>query len=74
MAVLLYFQSSRGYVPLILWLALAVALYLTVVEVVPLDRPRRVKAWWITFVLMTHVFGYLILRVYLFVSRRVGPA
>lgn len=74
MGLLLYFQSSRGGVPPLLWLALLVLLYLTVVELRPLDIPRRIKFWWFTVVLLTHVFGYIGLRAWVFFRRRIGPA
>jgi hypothetical protein len=74
MAVLMYVQYMRGDVPLLLWLALAVLLYLAVVELRPLAIPMRNKAWWFSFVLLTHVFGYIVLRAYVFFRRRAGVA
>ncbi len=59
-----------GFVPWILLLTLAVALYLTVIELREL-RPHYVWwFWWILLVVMTHFVGYLILRVYSFFEKR----
>ena len=66
MAALLYFQTARGGVPLFLWLALLIVLYLAVVELRPLEMPIRIKVWWFSLVLLTHVFGYVVLRAYVF--------
>lgn len=74
MALLMYFQSTRGAVPPILWLALLVVLYLAVIELRSLDAPRRTKVWWFSLVLLTHVFGYIVLRAWVFFRQRFGPA
>ena len=74
MAVLMYIHSIGAEVPLLLWLALAVLLYLTVVELRPLSIPMRQKAWWFSLVLLAHVFGYIVLRAYVFFRRRAGLA
>ena len=59
-----------GFVPWILLLTLAIALYLTVIELREL-RPHYVWwFWWILLVVMTHFVGYLILRVYAFFEKR----
>lgn len=53
-----------GWVPIPLLLALALALYLTAIE---LRQLRPVWAWWIWWLLLvflTHFVGYLILRGY----------
>ena len=68
-AVLLFviFQS----VPTILLLTLAGALYLVWVDVK--DEPDlefQIKIWWFLLVLLLHVVGYLIFRVWLGVRRR----
>jgi hypothetical protein len=67
-AVLLFviFQS----VPAILLLVLAVTLYLVWVDVK--DEPGlefQVKVWWFLFVLLLHVPGYLVFRVWIAVRR-----
>jgi hypothetical protein len=62
--VLIVFLAPAGQ--LILLLALAVALYLTVVELRELNpRPHwRWWAWWLSLVFLTHFIGYLALRGY----------
>jgi hypothetical protein len=72
MAVLYYFETQRGGVPIFLWLALLIVLYLTVIEVRPLAIPLRVKVWWFSLVLLTHFFGYLVLRAYVLYRRVSG--
>jgi hypothetical protein len=57
-------------VPPIMLLVLAVTLYLVVVDVK--DEPGLAflhKAWWFMFVLITHVPGYLVFRVWIAVRR-----
>ena len=57
-------------VPPIMLLVLAVTLYLVVIDVK--DEPGLAflhKAWWFMFVVLTHVPGYLIFRVWLAVRR-----
>ena len=57
-------------VPPILVLVLAVSLYLVVIDIK--DEPGLAflhKAWWFLFVLLTHVPGYLIFRVWIAVRR-----
>jgi hypothetical protein len=59
-----------GHVPLVLVLALAVALWLTVVELLEL-RPHYVWwFWWLLLVFLTNFVGYLVLRVYAFFYKR----
>jgi len=53
-----------GWVPIPLLLALALALYLTVVELRELRPHWAWWAWWLLLVLMTHFVGYLMLRSY----------
>ena len=58
-------------VPLILLLILVVCLYLVWVDVK--DEPDlefQIKIWWFLLVLLLHVLGYLIFRVWLAVRRR----
>ena len=57
-----------GQVPIVLLATLAIALYLTWLELRTLPLPRMQKLWWYLLVLLTHFVGYLALRVY--VSRR----
>jgi ABC-type transport system involved in Fe-S cluster assembly fused permease/ATPase subunit len=57
-------------VPPIMLLVLAVTLYLVVVDIK--DEPGLAflhKAWWFMFVLITHVPGYLVFRVWIAVRR-----
>ena len=59
-----------GNVPPIMVLVLAVTLYLVVVDIK--DEPGLAflhKAWWFMFVLLTHVPGYLVFRVWIAVRR-----
>ena len=66
MIVFVFTQS----VPLILLLALIVCLYLVWVDVK--DEPDlefNVKAWWFLLVLLFHVPGYLVFRVWIAVRR-----
>jgi hypothetical protein len=63
-----------GYAPLLLLLTLAVALWLTVVELRELRPHYLWWAWWILLVVMTHFIGYLILRGYGFWYRRQASA
>jgi hypothetical protein len=57
---------------LILLLVLAVALYLTVVELREMSpRPHwKWWAWWLSLVFLTHFIGYLALRGYVLLRRR----
>ena len=64
-------------VPLILLLVLGICLYLVWADVK--DEPGlefQVKIWWFLLVLLLHVPGYLIFRVWIAVRRRraSGPA
>ena len=68
----MYFQAQRGSVPPLIWLTLLVVLYLTVIEVRPLRASFRFKAWWFSLALLTHFFGYLLLRGYVFYQHRSG--
>ncbi len=59
-----------GHTPLLMLLTLAVALYLTVIELRE-SRPHFLWwSWWLLLVFMTHFPGYLALRVYTFIERR----
>jgi hypothetical protein len=63
-----------GDAPLLLLLTLAVALYLTVIELRELRLHFLWWAWWILLVVMTHFVGYLFLRGYAFWHRRQARA
>jgi hypothetical protein len=74
-AVLLFVIFQQ--VPPILLLILAVCLYLVWVDVK--DEPGlefQVKLWWVLLVLLLHVPGYLIFRLWIALHRRRadGPA
>jgi hypothetical protein len=53
-----------GSAPLLIWLTLAIALYLTVIELRELQPHYAWWIWWLLLVFMTHFIGYLILRAY----------
>jgi hypothetical protein len=53
-----------GRVPIVLLVTLAVALYLTWIELRALPLSRMQKLWWYLLVLLTHFIGYLALRLY----------
>jgi len=65
-----------GNTPILMLLTLAVALYLTVIELRQMEpRPHFLWwSWWLLFVFMTHFVGYLILRVYAFIRHRRAAA
>jgi hypothetical protein len=68
-AAVLFFVLFQS-VPAILLLTLAGALYLTWVDVK--DEPGlefQVKAWWFLLVVLFHVPGYLVFRVWIAVRR-----
>ncbi len=58
-----------GFAPLLMLLTLALALYLTVIELRELKPHYLWWSWWLLLVFMTHFVGYLILRVYAFVQQ-----
>ena len=53
-----------GWVPIPLLLALALALYLTGIELRQMRANWLWWVWWMLLVFMTHFVGYLILRAY----------
>ena len=59
-----------GHTPLILLVCLGALLYLTWVELRTEDLQPQVKLWWGLLVLLTHVAGYLALRVWIAFRRR----
>jgi O-antigen ligase len=60
--VLLVILSPGGEI--VLLLTLAVALYLTVIELRELRPHWKWWAWWLSLVFLTHFVGYLALRGY----------
>lgn len=64
-----------GFTPWLLLLTLAIALYLTALELLELDLHYTRWAFWLLLVFLTHFVGYLALRVYSFHRRRTfaGP-
>lgn len=62
-------RGAPGALPIML-LTLAVALYLTVVELRELNLHWKWWAWWLSLVFLTHFVGYLILRAYVLYRRR----
>lgn len=66
---MLLFVLTQSTPPIML-LVLAVALYLTVMDLRQEDDlDFTPKVWWFLFVLLTHVPGYLIFRVWIAVRR-----
>jgi TctA family transporter len=61
-----------GQIPPILLVALVICLYLTVWDLWTEEMEFQQKAWWVLLVLLTHVLGYLVFRVWL--ARRRGAA
>ena len=59
-----------GYTPVILLVCLIGLLYLTWVELRNEELESQVKLWWGLLVLLTHVPGYLALRIWLVFRRR----
>ena len=59
-----------GSVPVILALCLVGLVYLTWVELRHEDLDPLVKLWWGLLVLLTHVPGYLALRIWIALRRR----
>jgi hypothetical protein len=63
-----------GHTPLILLVCLIGLLYLTWVELRDEDLQPQVKVWWGLLVFLTHVAGYIALRIWLVVRRRRAAA
>lgn len=55
-----------GFAPLLMWLTLGIAIYLTAIELREMEpRPHFLWwSWWFLLVFMTHFIGYLLLRAY----------
>lgn len=66
--MLLVILSPGGEIVLLLTLALA--LYLTVIELRELQPHWKWWAWWLSLVFLTHFVGYLALRGYAAYRRR----
>ena len=56
--------------PLILFFTLALALYLSVIELRELRPHWKWWVWWLSLVFLTHFVGYLVLRGYAAYRRR----
>jgi UPF0716 family protein affecting phage T7 exclusion len=56
-------------IPIPLLVALALALYLTAIELRELRPHYLWWIWWLLLVLLTHFVGYLLLRAYAFYHR-----
>lgn len=69
MLVVILLKNAPGATGLLL-LTLAIALYLTVVELRDLRPHWKWWAWWISFVFLAHFVGYLALRIYGALQRR----
>jgi hypothetical protein len=65
----LLFQNAPGAIP-ILSLTLAVALYLTVIELRELRPHWKWWFWWLSLVFLLHFIGYVAIRVYAAIRRR----
>ena len=59
-----------GHTPLILLVCLFGLLYLTWVELRHEELDAQVKVWWGLLVFLTHVPGYLAMRVWIAIRRR----
>lgn len=70
--VLLVVFAPAGFPQIMFFLTLAIALYLTVVELREFEpRPHFIWwGWWLSLVFLTHFVGYLILRGYAAYRRR----
>jgi hypothetical protein len=69
---LLVVFAPAGFPQVMFFLTLAIALYLTVIELREFEpRPHFTYwAWWLSLVFLTHFVGYLILRGYAAYRRR----
>jgi hypothetical protein len=70
--MLLVVFAPPGFPQVMFFLTLAIALYLTVIELREFNpRPHFTYwAWWLSLVFLTHFVGYLILRGYAAYRRR----
>ena len=69
--VLLVVFAPAGFPQLMFFLTLAIALYLTVIELREFEPQPHWKwwGWWLSLVFLTHFVGYLALRGYAFYRR-----
>ena len=72
MAAAMLLFVLTGQIPPILLVALVICVYLTVWDLRSEDMDFQVKAWWVLLVLLTHVLGYLVFRVW--IAHRRGAA
>ena len=63
-----------GHIPVILLVCLLGLLYLTWVELRNEELESQVKLWWFLLVLLTHVPGYLAMRIWIALRRRRDAA
>jgi small-conductance mechanosensitive channel len=63
---------ALGFAPTLMWITLALTIYLTVVELRELRPHYLWWFWWILLVVMTHFVGYIILRGYALRRRRLA--
>ena len=70
--VILVVFAPAGFPQFMFFLTLAIALYLTVIELRVFEpRPHFTRwAWWLPLVFLTHFVGYFILRGYAAYRRR----
>ena len=68
MAAVILFVLTQS-VPALMLVVLLVALYLVWVDVKDEPIDFQIKIWWFLFVLLTHVPGYLVFRVWIAVRR-----
>ena len=69
MVIVILLRNIPGSTPLLL-LTLAIALYLTAVELRELRSSWKWWVWWLSLVALTHFIGYLALRIYVAIRRR----
>lgn len=67
--LVLLLRGAPGAMPILL-LTLAVAMWLTAVELRELKPHWKWWAWWLSLTFLTHFVGYLALRVYVAYHRR----
>jgi hypothetical protein len=68
-AIVLLFRGAPGATPILL-LTLAVAMWLTAVELRELKPHWKWWGWWLSLTFLTHFVGYLALRIYVAYRRR----
>lgn len=68
MGLLILLGDARRSI--VLWVLLAVAVALTIWECRERGYRAKVTLWWATFVAITHVIGYLVLRFFVRPPRR----